>query len=64
MKQCCDRPAIQRFDYKIRDHLSDSEVRMVNRVCIRCYRHWYGPIDEVKEYTNREWESYINSEAK
>jgi len=53
----CKRPAIANMDHKQGDAF---DVRpTVNRMCITCGAHWYGPVGDVKEYTRAEWDAWI-----
>jgi hypothetical protein len=53
----CRRPALMKMDYR-RDGVS-----FVNRHCITCNAHWYGPEDQVKEFTSKEWDQYLESDT-
>jgi hypothetical protein len=37
----------------------DGSVQMVNRLCSKCYQHWYGPEGDVKESTRAEWDEIM-----
>ena len=58
----CRRPAVQTMDYKkySPDDWSNPEPR-INRVCLKCWAHWFGPPDAVKFYTSKEWDAWISS---
>lgn len=59
--RCCDRPSIATMDYKKHspDNWRECES-MVNRVCLRCNAHWAGEVNNVHQYTGREWDALIN----
>ena len=57
---CCNRPSIANFDHTKNYFGEYPDVKIVNRVCVRCYRHWYGPEGEVKEFSRAEWDKLIN----
>lgn len=56
----CPKPAIQTMDYPkmILDEPGRTE-RRINRVCSRCWSHWFGPPNAVKLFTKREWDAWI-----
>lgn len=56
---CCSKPSIQTMDYKW-PCFEEVQVTKVNRVCLHCWTHWFGVDGDVKQYTAKEWESYIN----
>lgn len=47
--------AIQSFDHM------QGDTQFVNRLCLKCKQHWYGPESAVREYTRQEWDAYVNS---
>lgn len=55
-KPCCAKPSIANHDHKFGG-------ATVNRVCLHCYKHWYGPVGAVIEYTKAEWDEYMNRYA-
>lgn len=62
--ECCKRPSVATMDYF--SHTPDDWNRpqpKVNRVCLRCYTHWFGTPDAVTQYTRKEWDSYIGVAA-
>ena len=62
--KCCDRPNVANLDHK-KTSPSDwyNPVLMVNRMCLRCKAHWYGPIGQVSQYTGKQWDVWINEAA-
>jgi len=40
------------------------KVRMVNRVCTHCWRHWFGPVGRVRQFTKAQWDKWINQPEK
>ena len=48
--ECCKAPRIENMD---------SKDGVVNRVCLRCETHWYGPEGSVRGFTKRAWDSYL-----
>lgn len=34
-------------------------VRMVNRTCLKCGQHWYGPEGQANEYTRAQWDAWM-----
>lgn len=42
------------------DHVQHG-VAFINRVCLGCRQHWYGPEGAVKEFSRQEWDAYVNS---
>lgn len=57
---CCKRPSIANMDYVKHSPESDPEPR-VNRVCMRCWTHWFGPTDAVEKFTKREWDAQLEA---
>lgn len=55
---CCRRQAITTMDYQKGWFSDGAEVR-VHRMCLTCYRHWFGPPGEVKEFTRAEWDAWL-----
>lgn len=59
---CCKSYVVAIFDYRVAD--ADRAARgekIVNRMCLKCYRHWHGELDKVREYTRVEWDALMNS---
>lgn len=48
---CCDKPNI--------NHMQAGAT--VNAVCIACGVHWYGPAKEVRRFTRKEWDAFLES---
>lgn len=59
---CCVNPAISILDYMWPLFTDKGDIRelRINRVCTRCYAHWAGPVDSVKQFTKAEWSKYID----
>jgi len=55
---CCPRQSIIAMDYW-KGPLRTQP--MVNRMCHRCKKHWFGPPEAVKQLTHTHWEAWINS---
>jgi len=57
----CAKPAISIMDYVKHspDNWSVGEPR-VNRVCTRCWAHWFGPPDTVRFFTSAEWDKQLS----
>lgn len=62
---CCAKPAIQTMDY-VRHAPGDwdNPEPRVNRVCIRCWAHWFGPPEAVRQFTRAEWDAYVSAPEK
>jgi len=58
--QCCERPAVSSLDHTV-FHVDRTTEERVNRVCLKCGAHWYGPPEAVKQYTRAEWDSLMES---
>ena len=57
---CCDRPQVETMDYwKASPADWDHPEKRINRVCSRCWTHWFGPVDAVRRYTREEWDEWI-----
>lgn len=54
----CRRSAVANMDHMKGSDPADL-VPTVNRLCMTCYQHWYGPRGEVKEYTRAEWDALM-----
>ena len=60
--KCCKRNAIANMDHKKSGPRGwNYPVAVTNRMCLHCGKHWYGIEGQVKEYTRKEWDSWINS---
>ena len=70
--KCCDRSSIAVMDYlwpvfpnlgfPHGDVVEDStiaQIQYVNRMCMKCHTHWAGLVDNVKQYTGKEWDRYV-----
>ena len=62
MKSCptCAH-AIQPMDYRwpiFADR--DEQVTKINRICLKCYKHWFGVEGDVREFTRKEWDDYVS----
>lgn len=57
----CKKPSMQTMDYKKHspDAWNHPEPR-INRVCLKCWAHWFGPPEAVRFYTSKEWDVYIS----
>lgn len=59
---CCKRPRIANMDH-VRGSFLD-QVLIVNRCCLTCFAHWYGPLaGEVRQYTKAEWDQQVKDGA-
>lgn len=57
----CAKPAIQTMDYaKVSPADWDKPEPRVNRVCSKCWSHWFGPPAAVKFFTKSQWDAHIN----
>lgn len=56
----CARPAIATMDYMKHspDNWNQPEPR-INRVCSRCWTHWFGPPEAVQMFISKEWDAYV-----
>lgn len=54
---CCSRPSIATMDH-LKGWPPDTRP-VVNRVCIQCWRHWYGEPGAVQAYTRSEWDAMM-----
>jgi hypothetical protein len=43
---------------------AETQITKINRVCLKCWAHWFGVDGDVKKFTSKEWESYINQSLK
>lgn len=58
---CCDNPSqtnLHEFRYELVDGRY-LKIPFLNRVCTRCYTHWYGNPDSLKKYSKKEWDEMI-----
>ena len=53
---CCKRPSIATMDHMKHDLDTLEPTQMVNRYCLKCGMHFYGPEGEVKQITQKEWD--------
>jgi hypothetical protein len=63
-EECCDRPRVVTMDYDMEiasKNGSFVSARRLNRVCTRCWVHWFGVPGKVKRYTKAEWDKWMNS---
>ena len=69
-RDCCKKPSVANLDHK--KGFEPEVVNMVNRVCLNCKTHWYGPEGDVSEFTSKQWgewigdafgDTYIHAEA-
>lgn len=54
----CKRPAVANMDHA-KGEKPGELVQMVNRMCMSCGVHWYGPEGAVTEYTRPQWDAWI-----
>lgn len=33
--------------------------RRINRVCLKCWTHWFGPVSSVVMYTRQQWDDLM-----
>ena len=63
-KCSCERPSIVTMDY---DKATPSKkgpyvlARRINRVCTRCWAHWFGAPGKVKRFTKAEWDEWVEA---
>lgn len=56
----CARPAIQTMDYnKVSPADWDNPEPRINRVCSKCWSHWFGAPGAVKFFTKSEWDKQV-----
>ena len=58
---CCARQSIAVMDYKWPIFDEATNKIKVNRICLRCYTHWFGFADNVKQYTRKEWDAEVGA---
>lgn len=61
---CCKRPDIANMDHKKYVPSSRggySAFPRVNRCCLNCWEHWYGPPNAVKRYSRGEWDDVMQA---
>jgi hypothetical protein len=61
---CCNKQRIQALSHKravIGDDGHYQDLPHVNKICLSCGSHWYGLPDDVKFYTRKEWDAWIES---
>ena len=46
------------------DHQPGDEAKVINRVCLSCYTHFYGKLGAVKKYTRKQWDQFIDRNLK
>jgi hypothetical protein len=58
---CCNKQSIANLDHlKASPSNWHNSTPIVNRVCLHCYSHWYGEAENIKQYSKKEWDKYIN----
>lgn len=60
----CSSPAICTMDYdkyspSPRGHWTKPQP-MVNRVCTKCWTHWFGPVGKVVAHTKAAWDKRMS----
>jgi hypothetical protein len=63
---CCQNPNITTPHaeiYAINDAGRYEAIPFINRLCLNCLTHWYGPPDALVTYSRREWDAYVNRGA-
>lgn len=56
---CCAHPSIANMDH-VTGHIRPYRP-IVNRVCTRCWTHWYGDDGvAVVEFTRKAWDRWMN----
>lgn len=63
----CPTPSICVMDYdKVspspKGHWTQPEPR-INRVCTKCWTHWFGPPNRVRQFTRVQWDEYMRTAA-
>lgn len=60
----CKKPSMQTMDYlKFSPDDWNNPEHRINRVCLKCWAHWFGPLDTVRFYSSKEWDVYIASDV-
>ena len=60
---CCIKPS-QTNMHEIQYNFVENSYKPTicwNRICLTCYTHWYGSPNNLKKYTKKEWDNYINA---
>lgn len=55
MENCCDKQVI--VD---RSQGFKSAIGRTNKMCLSCGSHLYGVADDVRFYTRKEWDTWMN----
>ena len=57
--KCCKLRRVAAMDHVKIDNETLKPTETVNRYCLTCGRHWYGPAGSAKEYTQEEWDQTL-----
>lgn len=55
---CCAKPSVAVMDYQWPVFGEPQEMK-VNRVCLNCGAHWAGYVEEVAQFTRKEWDALM-----
>lgn len=58
--KCCAFQAVASLDHTV-FHTDKTTEDRVNRICLKCGAHWYGPPSNVRMYTRAEWDELMAS---
>lgn len=58
---CCNNQKIFNSDHKKFDHDKNLTFEVTNRHCSSCRMHWYGINGEIKKYTSKEWDAWLET---
>lgn len=58
----CHKPKVVRFDYQKPTKADPfGGVQFINRVCLTCRAHWFGPVGKVKQFTREAWDRWLEA---
>lgn len=57
--ECCKLPAIAVMDYMKYSGSNVEGSPRINRVCTKCFTHWFGHSGHLKKYRRQEWDALM-----
>lgn len=61
MFACCAKPSIAILDYT--NYTLDREPSLrINRVCTKCWTHWFGKPHRIRKYKRAAWDALVQAD--
>lgn len=66
-QQCCSKPKVSTLSndkWVVGDDGRYTSLPYVNKVCLHCWAHWFGPVYNVTMYSKSQWDDMLEDSLK